>query len=134
MLYLFSFPCSFCRLALQSLTVEIGDYIYNNTFQENSPPRSLQASAINTLQKKNIKIRFIYNNTLTERITNHNVTCVLGLLYSRYSLSIGCGVGEPRLELSCFLILVSGNISTSQATPPTVAHASAGKALFNEET
>ncbi|MFS8020403.1 hypothetical protein Hanom_Chr16g01415151 [Helianthus anomalus] len=63
---------------------------------------------------------------------------VLGLSYWRYSLSSVCElivvVTSLCLEEAVLASfgLVSGNISTSQATPPKISHASAGKTLKQE--
>lgn len=59
---------------------------------------------------------------------------VLGLLYSKYSLST---CSEPVLPLLLCVwsgfSFTSGNISTSQASPPSVSHASAGNTLQQQQ-
>jgi len=52
----------------------------------------------------------------------------LGLLYSKYSLSI-CSEVLRGVFLASGLSFTSGYISTSQASPPIVSQASAGKTL-----
>lgn len=57
---------------------------------------------------------------------------VLGLSYCRYSLSTGSETLPPFLASG--FSFTSGYISTSQASPPTVSQASAGKTLQKTDT
>ena len=56
---------------------------------------------------------------------------VFGSLYSKYSRSTASEEVLAVLLLASGLIFTSGYISASQASPPNVSQASAGKTLWN---